>query len=485
MQQYKRKEKTIKDDDTRPTPNTHSAAYFITCSRTNIDPEKVMERIDEYPKWKGTILQAIVTQEYHKEKPRFEGDPDKHIHVLIRFNKEVYFTQRKKFDFLFENDQEWNDKADVVTAAKVWNQKYIYITDPKKEGHISTITWRPIDLKVVEDIKRSKKTKKGVTWESVSRRIREGATSDDIQNEFEGFFFQNKSKVKDMLAYTARENFAKPMMEMEELPIDTPHEEVNEIFKWVNENCMPGIQRGIRGKWKGLYIYGETGLGKTTLLEWIQRRMIAFNVNLADLDRGWIDGYTDRKHQVAFIDEWRGQGRDLVFLNQFIRGGPITLSNRGSCPSIKDDCIPVIMTSNKDPFSICEAKKIDEDYILPFVNRLQIIHLEHDLSGYLLMKEKEYDDDYDPEWKEKRKNQFKEPLPVKKMRVDLTIEELQQVQPKITVIEDEEEESYEPLEGKEISEEEDYASIIEEDSENEDEKQARLAGASIEQWWDK
>jgi len=133
------------------------------------------------------------------------------------------------------------------------------------------------------------------------------------------------------------------------------------VISWINLNIkMPRYF-----KQKQLYIYGNTGLGKTSLINLLSQYL---NIYIAPYDGEWFDDYNDDYDLVVF-DEFRAQ-YTIQWMNQFMEGSLKAIRRRCSSPYLKKTNIPVIILSN---FSPREAySKVDAERLETLLARLTV-----------------------------------------------------------------------------------------------------------------
>lgn len=296
--------------------------FILTFPQNSTSKETVLERL--LLKFPEEVENAIVAQEKHSD-----GEP--HLHCLISF-KERKCLPMNGFDFLADKHGNYQPVHSFVKSVE-------YVT--KDKDYVS----HNIDPVAFLD----KKTPKS---EKIAKLCQEGKTLSEIDEEHSGFVLNNKRKIQEYIQFQKEKK-------QREIPVEPREYIIDEFFTLKIGTPLPFRS-------KQLYLYGEPGIGKTTLIRKLCEKHRGFCIPT----NNDFQHYDDDLYDFAFIDEFKGQ-LTVQFLNQFLDGQRLPLNTKGST-TIKNKNIPVIILSNHN---LCNVYK-SETYIDSLVDRLHIIEVK-------------------------------------------------------------------------------------------------------------
>lgn len=193
--------------------------------------------------------------------------------------------------------------------------------------------------------------KKGKTGalKQVAKMVVDGKGMRAIAEAFPSTTMLHQKKIKAFMALTAA--FKDEDSKKEWIPLVDPEDREDEeeqddvwdgatrkIAAWCNLAAAGPFKHGE----KHLFLYGPTGVGKTSLVRWLE---LFFCVYWMPIDEDFYDFYDDARTQFVCLDEFVGQ-KKLTWLNLFLGGAPMTMRAKGFQISKKLN-MPTIIVSNK------------------------------------------------------------------------------------------------------------------------------------------
>lgn len=293
-----------------------------------------------------SIEWAVVGHELHK-------DGASHLHACIKLNIKINWRGFKILDSI-------TGKHGNYQAAKALKKCLGYCV--KDNDFVSY----KIDVpKYLAAAKMNKST-------TIAVKLRdENMTLAELMEDDPGFVLMHQPKIvnfialRDHLEVPDLAPWIKPNMKDFNTPSD------RSIAKWLRKHIKPRKPR--RMKSPQLWIWGESNIGKTTLLANLEKYLRVFLVPLED----WMDGWTDAHFDLAILDEFTGQ-KTIGWLNRFSDGSHQTFKRRHRAPVNKYQNIPMIICANMDPQDVyhnCKTVQIDA-----LLNRFSVVHCESKIN---------------------------------------------------------------------------------------------------------
>ncbi len=293
---------------------TFGTKFFLTFPKCEVSPNLALTRVI----FKHTDLKWIVcSQEKHL-------DGSNHLHLCIWLKKKISYRDPNYWDFIAKKHGNYQVARDIVHVLK-------YVT--KHNNYVS----HGID---VQSYLKSKKSKKGLSFEWAAAQMKAGASIEDLDEENPAIVLQNLRKLQDYQRFLNRK---KRKLAGSNLTAWTPidllslPQDFRSLGAWLNSNL--GSPRIF--KQKQLWIYGGTNLGKTSLM---MSLMKYFRIYLVPLDCRYLDDYDDAEYDLIMFDEFKGQ-KTIRWLNGFVEGSPFPVLRRYNS-TIKNKNLPVIVLSN-------------------------------------------------------------------------------------------------------------------------------------------
>lgn len=332
-----------------------SKALFLTYPQCEYGLDSFVERVIEV--FGDKIEHGVACQETHE-------DGGKHLHAAITFRSKFQTRNPSFFDDLVDPPKHPNIMSrfehGVVKA-------YQYVL---KDGD-----WLPIPRDWdVQAFLTSRQRKQSSKTGTIVKRIAEGATMDDIDDQFPEYVLLHQAQVQQYLFYRTlkarRAAYAQDRgIPVHVRPADGFCSNWNlAIASWLTRNLR--MTRAHRQK--QLWIQSPPEMGKTSLIMMIEAHF-SLSVYYWPKDEKWFDGYQDNTYDLIVLDEFRGQ-KMITELNQVLSGDPIPLSRRSLPPIMKRQNLPVIIMSNFLPES-CFCKCMPSQ-LAPLLSRLDIIECD-------------------------------------------------------------------------------------------------------------
>lgn len=320
----------------------NSKNIYLTFPRNETPKELVAERLAKWAADRNTkITGLIIAQEHHE-------DGGLHLHSLLVLDRPFQTTKADCFDFAA------GKHGNYQGAREPWRiVRYCRKSDPAPHA---------FGVLPEEMNSRVKPT------EAVVKRIKEGASLNEIRDEFPAMYLRSKRQIVEFHAdeqLKKAKHDLKPWMSVEyrgEDPVTA------EVVKWMNENIgKPRIH-----KQKQLWVWGPTDVGKTSLGNFIKRFWTVWD---AAYDGKFFDGFDDN-YDVVVMDEFKGQ-YTIQQLNQFVEGTTCILPIKGGFLR-KTRNVPVIVLSNYPPH-LCYSKVLAER-VETILSRFKVIEVETKLD---------------------------------------------------------------------------------------------------------
>lgn len=288
--------------------------FLLTWPQNETPKETALERLIQ-ENWKVPLEWAVVASERHQD-----GSP--HLHAVVRFQTRLRTTSTTAFDFVC--GKHGNYQASRSAKASV---EYVV----KKGDYVSH------NLQVEDYLSSTKKPK--ISGE-IAKMISEGQSLEEVEKKDIGFYMMNKRKIEEYHSHVTKRNClpsSKWIPYSMEL-ISKTSTSTAQVMTWLNTNLYQDRPYGA----KDLYLFGPTMLGKTTMINYLEKFCRTYHIPLYE---DWYDLYTDEDYDLVVCDEFKGH-KSVQFLNAFCQAATFPLKRRNTCPYQKKKHLPVLIVSN-------------------------------------------------------------------------------------------------------------------------------------------
>lgn len=325
-------------------------------------------------KYKTNII--VTSMEDHRKT---DG---RHLHVYVETLDPINTSDCHFFDFSDVNcmgiETVYHPNIKLVKDKEGW-LKYVC-----KDGNVYCypiyFDWK-VYIKQTEQHKTTASAK-------ITEAINTGESLRDIRNNFAPFMLLHSKQVtqfyndyhSDLLEIEAEKKWSKIIRLDADTPPGSAYQQAidnAQIARWITRNT---IDKRYQFRDSNLWIYGETKIGKTTLVETLKNA----GCNICNIDYGtpFYDGLTDKTQLIVF-DEYKAQ-RTITEMNKLCDGSTGRYNIKGGS-FLKTKPIPVLVLSN---FSIQEAyHNSDQKHLETLINRFDVIHVEHHILVKLVINQ--------------------------------------------------------------------------------------------------
>ncbi len=263
---------------------------------------------------------CIVGQEEHQ-------DGSSHLHVYLAYGSKIDITTMSYFD-LSQGGVTYHGNYQATRSV---SRTVKYVT---KGGMYSL---HGISEAEVQAIIRSKQ---GYLSEKISR-LDDYTDITKVCEDMPEFYFKHSRKIARYMTMRRQirmRNSRIPIIRsfQQEEPEGLDFEE-GRLYDWLRDNLGSGPRK--RRK-KQLYLWSETGFGKTELICRLAQHYSVYPVPNEDFYDEWQDGIYD----IAVLDEFIGKKR-ITWMNKWLEGQVMTLRKKGS-QYVKYKNVPTIVLSN-------------------------------------------------------------------------------------------------------------------------------------------
>lgn len=317
--------------------------FTITFPQCDVPRTTAVERI--CAKYGDELQGYIVCEELHKD-----GTP--HLHAFLQFKEKQHFRDPNCFDFI--GGQHGNYQ--VTKNIRKW---VTYIT--KEENY----TAKGVDVKSI-------KSKKAPKNEEVAQMIMEGKSLREINEKNPGYVMLNKRKLEEYESWISCERSKKSKIDWIVPKLDGLTGSQLKIAEWICKNIRQ--QRSFKAP--QLFITGTANLGKTSLVEWLEKSLSVYHIPITE---EFYDLYSD-DYDLVVMDEFKGQ-KTIQWMNMFLQGSPMNIRKKGS-QYMKMKNMPVIILSNYS-LGECYPKARDDGRLKTLEARLIEIEVTKFIDFYL------------------------------------------------------------------------------------------------------
>jgi len=181
----------------------------------------------------------------------------------------------------------------------------------------------------------------------------------------------NKRKIEEYESWVRCEQSKKQKVTWIPPSLDGLTDANLQIAKWICSN----IRQNRPFKAPQLYIHGPRNLGKTSLVEWLEKSLSVYHMPTTE---EFYDHYSD-DYDLVVIDEFKGQ-KTIQFLNQFLQGSNMPIRKKGS-QGMKSKNLPVVILSNY-ALSECYVKAANDGRLNTLECRLEIVEIDSFIDFY-------------------------------------------------------------------------------------------------------
>ncbi len=335
--------------------------FFLTWPQIadidDVGVEEAARMVRRYLKKNGYRDQWIVLgKEDHEES-------GSHYHCAVQLRKVSRVSMLKLFDGIFEKHGNYQKMKGSARKAI----KYVI-----KEG-----TFCALGIDVDAAIKKVN----AQGGYRCMQLIAHGMNLKKIREEMPGYYITNMPKIKSAIAM--EKVFKEPEKEewfrfnLSNVWYDKLEEPKYQIMKWVNENLK--MKRMF--KQEQLYIHGEHNLGKTTLVNYLEKYFRIYYMPHED----FYDHWDDDEYDLVVIDEFKGR-KLIQWMNQFLQGSTMPLRIKGGQILKRSNPAVIILSNYNLEGAYCNS---DQDKLESLRCRLKIIEVneylditDKDLEGY-------------------------------------------------------------------------------------------------------
>lgn len=317
--------------------------FTITFPQCDVKKEVAVARIEQ--KYESELKGYLVCEEDHKD-----GTP--HLHVFLSFLKKKNFKGEGCFDFIAGQHGNYQ----VTKSVRDW---VTYCT--KGPNYVA----KGVD---VESIKKKKSPKN----EEVAQSIIAGKSLAEINHSNAGYVMINKRKIEEYESWIKCENSKKQKLEWVPPSTDGLTDANLQIAKWICSN----IRVDRKFKAPQLYVHGPRNLGKTSLIEWLEKYLSVYHMPTTE---EFYDQYSD-DFDLVVVDEFKGQ-KTIQWMNQFLQGSAMPIRKKGS-QAMKYKNLPVVILSNYG-LSECYPKAANDGRLSTLECRLEVVEVDSFIDFYV------------------------------------------------------------------------------------------------------
>lgn len=334
---------------------------FLTFPQCDTVPEDILKNI--LLKFADDELVAVwVAQEEHK-------DGNKHIHCIIIFRNRLRTRNTHFFDSIGGKHPNIESIRNLCKCVK-------YL---KKEG--PCIEWGDVAVAKASS----------VTFKSLILELNNGVGLRDLNEDYGNVIARHLSKLRDYVGWLTEgknTNILKKWIPLPEESDPSWSMAALRVKDW-----LKGMPKALPFGGKHLYLWGKTGVGKTSLPMWLAQH---FNVYWMPTDELFYDMWEPNKYDLVVIDEFKSQ-KTITWMNQFLGGAHMSMRIKGG-QSYKSRNIRVIILSNYSFEDIYRNVSLAKKDTLR--RRLEIVHVEGFLEfvpdpNDLLCSENEEDEEFE------------------------------------------------------------------------------------------
>lgn len=361
---------------------------------------------------KNPVTMCVVAQEQHKLNGEF------HLHAIVAFKrqKDIYGSRQLDLPYDLGRDHVTEDgvpyhahiegvydyKHCLQYTCKEDSSPYMYNMTMEQvhamsatnrrtyrkmpDGTLFPINASDITTAILPSIvTRSAAADKPKISDVVAQRLMAGSTIEELTAEYPGYVMQNLQRLSLFQAKIVQPAAAsKSRLPWTPERLRSSHMDLacsRSVITWLQTNIL----QPRRLRQKQLYLYGPPGCGKTSLLMFLRRYLVTY-----DIPRG--EKYYDLVHQgiqLATMDEVTGANKSIQEWNTLLDGSDITLPVKGAqwCKTMEHSNWPIILCSNFAPNHI--YRSADSTAVEAFLSRLTVVKIPDNVNLQFHMEEEE------------------------------------------------------------------------------------------------
>lgn len=317
----------------------NSQAFLLTWPQTDTTKEDALNSLTSKD-WPIPLKWSIVCQESH-------ADGHKHLHAVVCFEEKLRTRCSTFFDFVC-------NKHPNISGCRSLKRSVQYVA---KHGDYITTSDFPKEL-------LSKNSSKAA---AVAGLIIGGSSLREVHDSDPGYFLQNKRKIEEYQAFVEKKMRLRKM-QWQLFPLEECGEDPTGLVKqWLNQNLFQNRAYGSQD----LFIHGTTGLGKTSLINWLEQYCRIYVIPNED----FFDLYDDDDYDLAVYDEFKAS-KTVQWMNMWCQSSQMFLKKKGTTGIVKKKHLPTIILSNyslRDNYHVMSEK--NDVALCALERRLLTVHL--------------------------------------------------------------------------------------------------------------
>lgn len=219
--------------------------------------------------------------------------------------------------------------------------------------------------------------------EAIWTLVKEGATYDQITEEYGGYCLMHGRAVRDAIAIQRQKlDRIAEGAKLAWVPPDPDYVDDEGGQDWSNPAwrlaivwCIQNLFIKRKHKQKQLWLHGAHDVGKTTFIMWLERFCRIYRLPLTD---HWY-GYDDNDYDLLIADEFNGHQHQITSMNLILEGSKLVLNVKGA-QAIKRKNHPIIVCTNRTPEEC--YPKVHPVTLEAFKSRFTIVNVT-ERCGYL------------------------------------------------------------------------------------------------------
>lgn len=256
-------------------------------------------------------------------------DGNVHYHAALRFSRKIDSRDTKYWDIQGEHP---NVKA-VRRGNKNWVRAVKYVTKEDQDPLI-----QGFDLNELEAANPGE-------FGRMVDAIKAGASYEELlMGEHLGPLIRHKRSVCEVIQDLAMVNTKRTRQEWRKVTCNIP-----EIETWLNEHIKVHRENPLPALW----ITGAPGVGKSSLIEFLEKYLVTYPVP----NEQWLDGWRNKEYDLIVCDEFIDKQMPDTKLNKLADGKTYKFPTKGNHVLKQDDKTPMIVCSNYSMFNSYRKKR--------------------------------------------------------------------------------------------------------------------------------
>lgn len=336
-------EKGPKDKKKKPKKFRIAGKHFtLTYPQCSTKKEVAASIIDD--NWGDELEGYLVAEEAHKD-----GTP--HLHAFLKFKAAKQFYRSDCFDVIGGK----HGSYEVTRHIRNW------VTYCTKDGNFVA---KGLDVDAIKNKKGSKSTE-------VAKMLMDGKSVRDVNDEDPGYVMMNKRKLEEYEGWIQCELAKKNKLDWVAPDTSDMTDTNKQIAEWICKNIrQPRVFKAPQ-----LFIHGPRNLGKTSLIEWLEKFLSVYHIPMAE---DFYDSYSE-EFDLLVMDEFKGQ-KTIQWMNEFLQGSSMTLRKKGA-QILKKKNLPCIILSNYS-LKECYPKAHLDGRLNTLEARLEVVEIDSLIDFY-------------------------------------------------------------------------------------------------------